>query len=99
MNNVLKKKFLNANLFIFMKEKSEVLGLILRDYKIICSGDFREFVQLLSENLICQHQVSTSLIPLYFLGLLGFPHLLLCHLFLLAVLIANCPRNKVKVQC
>lgn len=69
---------------VSVKENSEVLGLILRDYNIIYSGDLREFVQLLSENLICQHQVPTSLIPLYFHGLLGFPHLLLYHVFLLA---------------
>lgn len=55
MNNVLKNMFLNANLLVSLKENSEVLGLILRDYNIIYTGDLREFVQLLSENLICQH--------------------------------------------
>lgn len=63
MNNVLKNTFLNAKLLISLNENSEILGLIFRDYNIIYSGDLREFVQLLTENLICQHQVSTSLIP------------------------------------
>lgn len=92
MNNLLKKMILNSNPSVSLKENSEVLELILRDYNIIYSGDLREFVQLLSEKLIYQHQVSTSLLPLYFLGLLGFPHLLLYHLFLWAPL--NCLLEK-----
>lgn len=88
MNNVLRKMFLNSNPLFSLKENSKVLGFILRDYNIIYSVDLREFVQLLSGKLICQHRVSTSLLPLYFLDLLGFCHLLLYHLFLLAPL--NC---------
>lgn len=55
------KMFINTNPSVSLKGNSEVLRLILRDYKITSSGGLREFIWLLSEDLTYQVAFSPTL--------------------------------------